>query len=143
MGSRSSQLRKVDRNGYTLAVARTPKKLLDIDQRIVDVIALLVEESGLSQREIADQTGMSSNRVGIILRREPPPATVGEVGQIAKVLRTTASAIIARAENDNVTPIRSNVGTPRHTDLETVKLDTAKLAATRDNTPVDPERENK
>lgn len=49
-----------------------------------------------------------------------------------------------KAAQSNVTAFPSrNVGTPRHTELETVDLDTAKLAASRDNTPVDPERENK
>lgn len=102
---------------------------------------MLVEQSGVSRRDLASRTGISANRLGIILRREPPPATVGEVGQIAAALGTTASAVISEAESSNVVQMsRRNVGGRPHTDLETVELDTTKLAASTDNTPIDPSR---
>ncbi|PNW10679.1 hypothetical protein C1632_02655 [Microbacterium testaceum] len=48
------------------------------------------------------------------------------------------------AQRSNVTAFpKRNVGTPRQTDLEGVKLNKAKLAASTDNTPIDPEREIK
>ena len=51
-----------------------------------------------SRRDLARETGMSTNRIGIILRHEPPPATVGEVGLLAAAVGRTASAVIAEAE---------------------------------------------
>jgi len=122
-------------------VARTHKSLLDVDLRIAEILALLVEKSGVSRRDLAARTGISANRLGIILRQEPPPATVGEVGQIATALGTTASAVISEAESGKIVTLRRrDVGGTTHTDLETVALDITKLAASTDNTPVDPSR---
>lgn len=92
-------------------MARSQKTLLNVDRRIGEILLDLVEQSGLSRRELAARTSLSANRLGIILRQEPPPATVGEVGQIAAVLGTTATAIITQAEMTNVAPLRRrNVG---------------------------------
>lgn len=122
-------------------MARTQKALLDVDRRIAELLAMLVEQSGVSRRDLASRTGISANRLGIILRQEPPPATVGEVGQIAAALGTTASAVISEAESSTVVQMpRRNVGGRPHTDLETVELDSTKLAASTDNTPIDPSR---
>ncbi|MCC4249532.1 helix-turn-helix domain-containing protein [Microbacterium testaceum] len=122
-------------------MARTQKVLLDVDRRIAEILASLVESAGMSRRDLAARTGISANRLGIILRQEPPPATVGEVGQIAVALGTTAGAVISEAESPNLIRLPSrNVGGRPHTDLETVELDTTKLAASTDNTPIDPSR---
>ncbi len=87
-------------------MVRVSKHLLPVDMRIAEILNELVEQSGKSRRALASETGMSMNRLGIILRQEPPPATVGEVGQIAAVLGTTATAIITQAETTNVVPLR-------------------------------------
>lgn len=83
-------------NGYTLDVA---KHLLPIDALIADQLIEGVSAAGLTYRQMAATTGMSINRLGIILRKEPPPATVGEVGLIAGCFGATASEIILAAEN--------------------------------------------
>ncbi|TDL43868.1 hypothetical protein [Microbacterium oleivorans] len=123
-------------------MARTQKQLLDVDLRISEVLAELVDAAQLSRRELSSRTGISANRLGIILRQEPPPATVGEVGQIASAVGTTASDVIARAEAmSNVTTLRPrNVRPSTQTDLETVELDSTKIAASTDDTPIDPSR---
>ncbi|WP_146114332.1 helix-turn-helix domain-containing protein [Microbacterium sp. MYb72] len=75
------------------------KHLLPIDALIADQLIEGVRAAGLTYRQIASATGMSINRLGIILRKEPPPATVGEVGLIAGCFGATASEIILAAEN--------------------------------------------
>jgi transcriptional regulator with XRE-family HTH domain len=72
--------------------------LLPVDAAIADYIRNGVESAGLTYREIAAQTGMSINRIGIILRKEPPPATVGEISCIARTFGMKASDLIAEAE---------------------------------------------
>lgn len=76
----------------------TKKRLEPVDQAVGEILAAAVEDSGLSYRAIRAETGMSINRIGIILRQEPPPATVGEVDQIARQVETTASAVVGEAE---------------------------------------------
>lgn len=56
---------------------------------------------------------MSQNRVGIILRRETPPATVGELSAIARAVGRTGAEFVSQAEQAlaaatpaNVTPLR-------------------------------------
>ena len=106
----SNRLRTMNLNGYTQHVARTQKALLPIDARIAEILAQGVEEAEITRRTLADMTGMSLNRLGIILRQEPPPATVGEVGAIARAIGTTASAVTAQAERD-VAGLSDNRGT--------------------------------
>jgi hypothetical protein len=98
------------------------KNLLPIDALIADQLLAGVQDAGLTYRQIAASTGMSINRLGIILRKEPPPATVGEVGLIARCFGSSASEIILAAEAAaaqelvaNVTPLRSNPVTAKDT----------------------------
>lgn len=135
----------MNRNGYTLGVARIKKELQSVDREIAAVLAEHVEQHGITRRELALATGMSTNRLGIILRQQPPPATVGEVGLISRAIGITASAVIAEAEAradaatpSNVTAL--NVGGPRDIDLSKVPLHNTPLAASTDNTPIDPTR---
>lgn len=78
-------------------MARTEKALQPVDLRIAEILKL--GTAGKSLRDLAADTGMSVNRLGIILRQQPPPATVGEVSLIARTFGATASAIIAEAES--------------------------------------------
>ena len=80
-------------------MARTSKSLQPLDSAIVAILSTRIEESGATRRALAEETGMSANRVGIILRGEQPPATVGEVGALARVVGMTAGEIIAMAES--------------------------------------------
>ncbi|WP_157486889.1 helix-turn-helix domain-containing protein [Leucobacter salsicius] len=79
-------------------MARTKKDLQPIDAKIAEILSELVVESGMTRRTLAGETGMSVNRLGIILRQEPPPATVGELGLLAQALGFSASDIVERAE---------------------------------------------
>ena len=80
------------------AMARIPKPLEALDGAIADLLAAVVKSSGHTRRDLAQELGMSTNRIGIILRKEPPPATVGEVGLLASVVGQSASEVIAAAE---------------------------------------------
>ncbi|BDA65104.1 hypothetical protein MANAM107_19380 [Actinomyces capricornis] len=53
---------------------------------------------GLSQRRLSRTTGMSLNRVGIILRAEGPAPTVGELDALAGALGVQGSEVLRRAE---------------------------------------------
>ncbi|MBE7952858.1 helix-turn-helix domain-containing protein [Microbacterium sp. R1] len=126
-------------------MARIKKELQSVDREIAAVLAEYVEQSGISRRELALATGMSANRLGIILRQEPPPATVGEVGLISRAVGVATSTVIAEAESraetaepSNVKPL--DVGGSRDIDLTTVPLHNTPLAASTDNTPIDPTR---
>lgn len=129
------------------------KQLLPIDALIAEHLLEGVQEAGLTYRQIAASTGMSINRLGIILRKEPPPATVGEVGMIAKCFGSSASEIILAAERSaakiadapeptNVTPFRrTSVVTPADTIdyVETPDLDNLDYAASRGTRKADEE----
>lgn len=88
----------MNRNGYTYGVARIKKSLTPIDAETADVIAEAVDTSGFTRRQLSELTGMSVNRIGIIIRKEPPPATIGELGAIAHALGKSASEIVRLAE---------------------------------------------
>jgi len=79
-------------------MARTAKPLQPLDREIARVLSDAVERSGASRRELADTTGMSMNRIGIILRAEAPPASVGEIELIAQAVGLTASEVLRRGE---------------------------------------------
>lgn len=53
---------------------------------------------GVSQRRLAEISGMSLNRVGIVLRGETPPASVGEVGALSTALGLTVAEVLREAE---------------------------------------------
>lgn len=71
-----------------------------MDAAIAGYLREAVDASDITYRELAARTGISLNRIGIILRQEPPPATIGEMGLIAGALGFTALELIARAEED-------------------------------------------
>ena len=74
------------------------KKLLPVDDLIASDLRDRVSDAGLSYRDLSAATGMSINRIGIILRKEPPPATVGELSALASAVGSTATEIITAAE---------------------------------------------
>lgn len=79
-------------------MARNRKDLAPIGRAAQSILNDLVEASMISHRALAEKTGMSQNRVSIILRRDTPPATVGELMAIAQVLGVSVSQILAEAE---------------------------------------------
>lgn len=82
----------------TLERMGTSKEYGELDSRISDLLAQKVSEREVKYRALAAETGMSLNRVGKILRKEPPPATLGEIDTIAKALGSSAGAVVSSAE---------------------------------------------
>ncbi len=80
-------------------MARTPKPLQPLDREIVHVLNERIDAAGLTRRGIEAQSGLGVNRIGIILRGEQPPATVGEVDALARLAGLSASDVIALAED--------------------------------------------
>jgi transcriptional regulator with XRE-family HTH domain len=70
-----------------------------MDALIAGYLLEAVQQSGVTYRQIASDTGMSINRIGIILRQESPPATLGEIGLIGSAVGLTASELVERAES--------------------------------------------
>ena len=101
--------------------------------RIYDALGI-----DIAPPEFEEQTQQWLGMLGALIEAVPSERRPDAIDKVVVLL----SGEIAQRSNVTAFPKR-NVGTPRHTELETVKLDTAKLAASRDNTPVDPERENK
>lgn len=79
-------------------MARKSKEVEPVDAAAVDILLEKMAAMGVSQRSVARESNLSLNRVGIILRKEPPPATVGEIGSIANVVGMCASEVIGQAE---------------------------------------------
>lgn len=69
-----------------------------MDALIAGYLLDAVHSSGLTYRQLSAETGMSINRIGIILRQEPPPATVGEIRMLAGALGLKAWELVERAE---------------------------------------------
>lgn len=82
----------------TLVGMGTSKGLEPGDKAAAELLQELVTESGKSYRAIRDETGISINRIGKILRQEPPPASLGEVGLIARALGSSATEVVTRSE---------------------------------------------
>lgn len=97
MGPLSSRLRHLDPNGYSRGMARTSKPLRPLDSAIAKVLAEAVSASGIARRALSEETGISANRIGIILREEGP-ASVGEVGVIAQAVGLDAGIVMDHAE---------------------------------------------
>lgn len=75
----------------------TKKELEPVDHAVAEILAEAVEKSGLSYRDIREATGISINRIGIILRKVPPPATVGEIDAIAENAGLSVVDVITEA----------------------------------------------
>ena len=73
------------------------KGLSPVEIQAQRLLADAVSASSLSQKEIGQAVGISQNRVGIILRRETPPATIGELLSIASVVGADGVESISKA----------------------------------------------
>lgn len=78
-------------------MARKPKPVDGLDKACSALLREQAKKKGLSQQRLATATGISQNRVGIILRGERA-ASVGEIAKLAECVATTASAVITQAE---------------------------------------------
>ena len=86
------------------------KKLLPLDALVAGYLRDGLKDADLSYRQIAALTGMSINRIGIILRQEPPPATLGEINLLGAPISQSASALIARAEAELAAGVSDDSG---------------------------------
>lgn len=102
----------------------------------------------MAQSTVAAAADMSASQLSRILSGQKV-FTLDQLDAVCSALQLDVVGIIsaanatvrARRRGDNVVPFRRDVGTPTHTDLETVELDTTELAASTDNTPIDPDRQ--
>lgn len=78
-------------------MARKPKPVDGLDKACSALLRERAKKKGLSQQRLATATGISQNRVGIILRGERA-ASVGEIAKLAECVATTAAAVVAEAE---------------------------------------------
>lgn len=78
-------------------MARKPKPVTALDRACSALLRERAKKKGLSQQRLATATGISQNRVGIILRGERA-ASVGEIAKLAECVDTTAAAVVAEAE---------------------------------------------
>lgn len=78
-------------------MARKPKPVDGLDRACSALLRERAKKKGVSQQRLATATGISQNRVGIILRGERA-ASVGEIAKLAECVATTASAVITQAE---------------------------------------------
>lgn len=92
-------------------MARKPKPVDGLDKACSALLRERAKKKGLSQQRLATATGISQNRVGIILRGERA-ASVGEIAKLAECVATTASAVITQAEalTSGATPSASAPG---------------------------------
>lgn len=78
-------------------MARTPKPVEPIDEAVSEILSYLRTRAGVSQDDLAAETGISQGRVSVILRGKKP-ATIGEIDLLATELRSSTARIIAAAE---------------------------------------------
>ena len=74
------------------------KQLRPVDVLTQQLLAEAVAQAGVVQMTLQERTGISQNRISIILRGATPPATVGEVCAIAHAVGENGAAIIGKAE---------------------------------------------
>ena len=77
-------------------VGKNRKDYGPLDAAVMDVVDDL--QGDMSGSELARRSGIGHNRMAVILRRDTPPPTVGEVELIGMVFNKPASEIVAEAE---------------------------------------------
>lgn len=85
-------------NGYVFEVATSAKPIRELDREVAVLLLAAAGVSGMNRRTMAASAEMSMNRLGKILRQEPPPASIGEFGAIADVLGLSLGKVMAEAE---------------------------------------------
>lgn len=105
----------------------------DVLERVLSVLGVDVR-----QPDFEPQTQMWLTMMGTLIETIPTDVRPPVVDNAIRVL---AEGVRAQRPAENVTPIRPGVGGSTETDLHKAPF-TGREAATRGNTPVDPEREN-
>ncbi|MDY0830767.1 helix-turn-helix transcriptional regulator [Microbacterium sp. BG28] len=116
-------------------------------QRVTEVIDERRRELGMSKASLISESGMPANTFHTRMRGDRP-FDLNDIELLATALGCEPELILREAAEGTaigrgdapVTPIRQGVGGSTQTDLETVELDSTRIAASKDNTPIDPSR---
>lgn len=84
--------------GTVATMATRAKRYEPLDVIVVQVLNELVDAAGFTRRPLAAASTLGVNRIGIILRGEAPPPTIGEIDLLARALDTRASTVLREAE---------------------------------------------
>jgi transcriptional regulator with XRE-family HTH domain len=111
-------------------MARTPKLLGPLDEKVAEILRERFTEAGITQVELEARTGISRKRLGKIFNAEAPPATVGEIYEMGEVLDLRGSDVVRWAEER----VAASAGTAGEAELvtldgEVVDADDFELAA--------------
>lgn len=115
---------------------------------VAERLSAAIRDSGRAQSAVASAADMSASQLSRTLSGQKV-FTLDQLDavcsaldvDVVELISAANAAVRARRRPGNLVPLRRNVGTPTHTnDLETVELDITELAASTDNTPVDPSR---
>lgn len=79
-------------------MARVPKLLGPLDEKVAEILRERFADAGMTQVELESRTGTSRKRLGKIFNGEAPPATVGEIWGIGEALGLRGSTIVRWAE---------------------------------------------
>lgn len=130
---RSGVTSRTIRNIETGAVAGQADKLISL------FIALGVDLDGDARAEVDSYVAM----IAPLLQAIHPDHRLSAVGQVIPILSDAVRAHPNLEAASTPIPIgsgrRARVGSHHH-DLEKAELDSTKIAATKDNTPIDPDR---
>jgi len=115
----------------------SPKEIAAFSWRVIDQIQKLIEERGLTDAQVIRDSGMPRNTFYRKMRGETPLDT-DDIAKLADALQVDPGELFFRASRARLRAL--NVGARQDTELETVELDITQLAASTDNTPIDPTR---
>lgn len=113
-------------------------------------VARLITEAiagrGLRQSDVATEANISASQLSRVLAGTKV-FTLDQLDDVCRAVGLDIGAVVMAADEAarrdrgaNVVQGRFGVGGHTHTDLETVELDSTKIAASTDDTPIDPSR---
>lgn len=85
-------------SGTVKGVIPRKKPVGSLGREVAEILRETAQQQGMTYRPLSAAAGLSLNRLGIIFRNEGPAASIDELGAIAEVLDTTASAVVSEAE---------------------------------------------
>ncbi len=83
-------------------MALRSKSLSPLDERVCGLLRASAESQGLPYRAIAQASGLTLNRIGIVFRAETPGPTIGEIAALCDALGEDIVDIVRQAE----TPVK-------------------------------------
>lgn len=119
-----------------------------LSREVARILSAQVDRSATSQASVADRAGISRAQLSRILSAQKvftldqlDAVCIALECDIVDVLDSASRAIGSRREGKRRRHLHPlDVGGHRDIDLRTVELDAEKLAASTDNTPIDPSR---